>query len=130
MKIPNNLDVFELQSSTIWFDENGILCSIAKKVPSHTVEEAKKSLVELVKITNGQKVCMLSDSTNAASANKDVRDYVATVLPDVVKAVAIISQSALGKMAANLFFSIKKQPYPVKIFNEETEAKEWLKQYL
>jgi hypothetical protein len=59
-----------------------------------------------------------------------MRDYVAEVLPDIAIAVAIISRSAVGKMVANLFFSIKKQPHPVKMFNDEREAKEWLKQYL
>ncbi|WP_373512974.1 hypothetical protein [Persicitalea sp.] len=127
---PPNANVIELPSSTVWFDENGILCSVAKKVPQQTVEEAKKTMEEFRKITGGEKVCMLSDSTDSPPANKEMRDYAAEVIPEVVKAVAIISRSAVGKMAANLFFSIKKQPYPVKMFNDEVEATEWLKQYL
>ncbi len=125
-----NTEVFEFPTSTMWFDENGILCSIAKKVPSRTIEEAKKTMEELRKITNGKKVCLLSDSTDSPPANKEFRDYAAEVLPEIAKAVAIISRSAVGKMAANLFFSIKIQPYPVKMFTDEIEAKEWLKQYL
>ena len=35
---PENTKIFELPTSTIWSDENGILCSIAKKVPQQTVE--------------------------------------------------------------------------------------------
>lgn len=127
---PENTEVFELPNSTMWFDENGILCSVAKKVPQQTLEEAKKTMVEFIKITGGKKVCLLSDSTDSPPANKEMRDYAAEVIPEIAKAVAIISRSAVGKMAANLFFSIKKQPYPVKMFNDETEAKEWLKQYL
>jgi hypothetical protein len=42
----------------------------------------------------------------------------------------MISNSQLGKMLANMFFNMKKQPYPTKMFTDETEAKEWLKQYL
>ena len=130
MVLPNDREVFDFPTSTMWFDENGILCSISKKVPPQTVEEAKKTLEEFRKITGGKKVCMLSDSTDSAPVNKEMRDYVAEILPDIAKAVAIISRSAVGKMAANLFFSIKKQPYPVKMFTDEREAKEWLKQYL
>lgn len=81
-------------------------------------------------ITGGTKICMLSDSTDSPPPNREMRDYAAEVIPEIAKAVAIISRSAVGKMAANLFFSIKRQPYPVKMFTEETEAKEWLKQYL
>ncbi len=130
MLLPENREVFEFPTSTMWFDENGILCSIAKKVPAQTVEEAKQTMEEFRKVTGGKKVCMLSDSTNSAPIDKEMRDYVAEVLPDIAIAVAIISRSAVGKMVANLFFSIKKQPYPVKMFNDEREAKEWLKQYL
>ena len=130
MIVPDNTEVFDFPTSTMWFDENGILCSIAKKVPQQTIEEAKETMVEFKKITGGKKVCLLSDSTDSPPADKEMRDYAAEVIPEIAKAVAIISRSAVGKMAANLFFSIKKQPYPVKMFNEETDAKEWLKQYL
>lgn len=127
---PNNAHVIELYASTIWFDEDGILCSIAKKVPQQTIEEAKKSIEEFLKITGGKKVCMLSDSTNSPPVNKEMRDFAAEVIPDIVKAIAIMSNSAVGKMAANLFFSLKKQPYPVKFFDNEHDAKKWLRQYL
>ncbi len=127
---PKDTKIFELPTSTLWFDEYGILCSIAKKVPQQTVEEAKKTMQEFLKITGGKKICLLSDSTDSPPANKEMRDYAAEVIPEVAKAVAIISRSAVGTMAANLFFSIKKQPYPVQMFTDESEAKAWLKQYL
>ncbi len=130
MVVPNDVEIFDLPTSVMWFDENGILCSIAKKVPQQTVEEAKLTMIEFTKITKGKKVCLLSDSTDSPPLDKEMRDYAAEVIPAIAKAVAIISRSAVGKMAANLFFSIKKQPYPVKMFTEESEAKEWLKQYL
>ncbi len=127
---PDNAKLFEFPTTILWFDESGILCSIAKKVPQQTVEETKKMLDEFKKITGGKKVCMLSDSTDSAPINKELRDYLAEVIPEIVIAIAIISRSAVGKMVANLFFSIKKQPYPVKMFVDEEEAKTWLKQYL
>lgn len=130
MQVPANTKVIEFPTSTIWFDEDGILCSIAKKVPQQSLEDAKETMAELRKIINGKKVCMLSDSTFSAPTNKQIRDYAAEVIPEIAKAVAIISRSAVGKMTANLFFSIKKQPYPVRMFDDEIEAKEWLKQYL
>lgn len=130
MTPPENAKVIELHSSTIWFDENGILCSIAKNVPQQTMEEAHAALDELKKITGGKKVCMLSDNTASPPVNKEMRDFAAKVIPDLVKAIAIISRSSVGKMAANLFFMLKKQPYPVKFFDDEQAAKQWLKQYL
>ena len=130
MELPKNTEVFDLPTAIIWFDENGILCTIAKKVPQQTLEEAKKTIEEFLKIIGGKKVCMLSDNTDSAPINKELRDYFGEVIPEIAKAIAIISRSAVGKMVANLFFSIKKQPYPVKMFSDEVEAKEWLRQYL
>lgn len=130
MTKPENIQGYEFPTSTMWFDEHGILCTVAKKVPPQTVGEAKETMEEFRKLTGGKKVCLLSDSTDSPAIDKEMRDYAAAVMPEIAKAVAIISRSAVGKMAANLFFSIKKQPYPVKMFTDETEAKEWLKQYL
>lgn len=127
---PKNMQVTEFRTSTVWFDEHGILCTVAKKVPLQNKEEAIKAFDEFKEYIDGKKVCMLSDSSDAPPANKEVRDYAAELMPEIAKAVAVISRSAVGRMAANLFFSIKKQPYPVKMFNDEAEAKEWLKQYL
>lgn len=130
MTPPENAVVHDLPNSTIWFDENGILHSVAKKVPQQTLEVAKANLEVFKKITGGKKVCMLSDSTDSPPVNKEMRDFAAEVIPKIAKAIAIMSRSAVGKMAANLFFSLKKQPYPVKFFDNEDEAREWLKQYL
>jgi hypothetical protein len=127
---PANAKVYDQPTSIMWFDESGILCSVAKKVPAQTVEEAKKGMADFLKITGGKKVCLLSDNTDSPPANKEMRDYAAEVIPQIVNAVAILSRSALGKMAANLFFALKKQPYPVRFFDNEKDAKEWLKQYL
>ena len=127
---PKNAKVIELHASTVWFDDDGILYSVAKRVPQQTVAEAEQSLEEFKKITGGKKMCMLSDSTESPPVNKEMRDYAARVIPEIVKAIAIMSRSSVGKMAANLFFSLKKQPYPVKFFDDQEEARLWLKQYL
>ncbi|HWY12347.1 MAG TPA: STAS/SEC14 domain-containing protein [Bacteroidia bacterium] len=130
MKPPENAKVYEWDTSTFWFDESGIFCSISKKTPPQSLDEVKKSMEELYKIIGGKKVCMLLDVTYSAESTKETRDYAAVEFPKFVKAIAMLSQSALGKMMANLFFSIKAQPYPVKMFTDENEAKAWLKQYL
>lgn len=126
---PKDAKVYDLPNSTIWFDD-GILCSVAKKVAPQSIEDAKKTMAEFNRITGGKKICLLSDSTDSPPVNKEMRDYAAEVIPTVAKAIAIMSRSALGKMSANLFFALKKQPYPVRFFNDEKEAKEWLRQYL
>lgn len=130
MQPPPNANIIEFPTSTIWFDENGILCSISKKAPPVSLEESKKTLGEFKAFLGGKKVCMLLDTTHSNPSSKEIREFAAAEFPQFTKAIAFISKSPLGKMVANIFFSIKKQPYPVKMFNDEKDAKKWLKQYL
>ena len=130
MEPPKNIKIFEWEASRFWFDEKGILCSVSKKVNPQSLEETKLIVSNFKKIIGNRKVCILLDVTNSSEASKEVRDYAAVEFPKFVKAMAMISKSSLGKMLANLFFSIKTQPYPSKMFNNEEDAKEWLQQYL
>lgn len=130
MKPPLNAKVYDWPSSTFWFDEDGILCSISKKTAPQTMEEVIKDVEGFKKIIGDKKVCMLADVTNSSESTREVRNYAAIELPKIIKAIAMISNSALGKMLANLFLSIKSQPYPTKMFNDEAEARQWLKQFL
>jgi len=127
---PDNAEIYDWETSTFWFDTDEILCSVSKKVPVQSIEDTIRVIEKFKKIIGDRKVCMLIDVTNSTESSREVRDYAALELPKFVKAIAMISQSALGKMLANLFFTIKKQPYPTKMFNTEKEARAWLRQYL
>ena|ERR1043166_7195545 len=130
MKIPENAQIIDTPTSIYWYDDEGILCSISKKSPPLSLAETKLVLEDFKKQLRTEKVCMLIDVTHTTESSREVRDYAAAEFPKFVKAIAMLSDSALGKMLANLFFSLKSQPYPVKMFNDEKDAKEWLKQYL
>lgn len=127
---PPDTKVYDWNSSVFWFDEEGILYSVSKKTGTVSIDEAKREIEAFKRIIGDKKVCFLADATNTSETTKEVRDYAASEFPKLFKAIAIISSSPLGKMLGNLFFKLKKQPYPVRMFNSEKEAREWLKQYL
>jgi hypothetical protein len=131
LSLPDKTKIIDLSTSLIWWDESGILCCISKKrKEEQTLQEAVESMAAFVDIIGSEKVCMLIDVTHATQTSREVRAYAAQELPKVVKAIAMLSSSALGKMVANLFFNLKSQPYPVKMFNDEQDAKAWLKKFL
>jgi len=130
LNIPKNVKVKEWGTSTTWFDEEGILYSVSKKGTQHTLEETKKRFEEFKALIGNNKICMLIDVTNTNESTREIRNYAAEELPKIVKAIAMVSTSAVGKMLANLFFTLKTQPYPTKMFNNEAEAKKWLQQFL
>lgn len=130
IEIPLGVKTYDTPTSIFWFDSNGIVCAIIKDIPTQTLEEAIENINNFKNVIGDNKVCLMIDVTYSTETTRETRDYVAAEFPKFVKAIAMISKSALGKMLANLFFTIKTQPYPTKMFNEENEAKEWLKQYL
>ena len=130
LTIPQNAKTIELTTSTLWFDDVGILYSISKKVPEQTIEDARDAISKLRQYLGDEKVCMLVDATHSTESSREMRDFAAEELPKITKAIAIMSRSALGKMLANLFFQLKSQPYPVKMFDDQQDAVRWLRQYL
>jgi hypothetical protein len=129
MKPPPDVKIFEGELATFWFDENGILCALSKNTP-RTLEKQKKNYEFIREITSNKKVCLLSDTTTSRPQDKETRDYMAGELPKIFKAMAVISGSVLGKLITNTFLVLKKQPIPIKMFSNEAEAKEWLKNHL
>jgi hypothetical protein len=130
MEPPADAQIIDTETSIYWFDPDGVMCAISKKTAAPTLESTKKSIEDLKRIIGEEKVCLLIDVTNSGESSREIKEYAAKELPTFIKAIAMISRSELGKMLANLFFNIKKQPYPTKMFTDEFAAKNWLKQYL
>jgi hypothetical protein len=133
MEIPKNVKTLELKSSVIWFNEDGILYSVPKPgvPPDLNFEEIKKEMDNLREFIGHKKVCFLAESNpNSKPPNKQERDFIAEQINSVAKAMAIVTSSPVSKMIANLFFGLKPPPYPAKMFSNEQDAKEWIKQYL
>ncbi len=113
---PKDATLIDWPTSISWFDENGIFCSVSKKAPAQTLEETKKIMDDLYRILDGKKICMLIDVTNSGESTRETREFAAQEFPKFIKAIAMISNSQLGKMMANMFFNMKKQPYPTRMF--------------
>jgi len=130
MEPPKGVNTFENANSIFWFTEDGIVCSIYKKVPPIGIEESRKILAEFKKMLNGKKVCFVVDISNAPQTTRQERKEGAAEMEGITKALALISNSPMGRMVANLFFGLRPSSYPVKMFADELEAINWLKQYL
>lgn len=130
---PKDAKIIEWPTSIMWFDNEGILYSISKTDPPEnpTREESMRQMEEFRKIVGGKKTCMIIETASAAPPPKrEDRDWIAREIESVTKAMAIISKSPLSRMVANLFFGLKPPSYPVKFFENEKEAKEWIINYL
>jgi hypothetical protein len=129
INIPADREIFDRSSATFWFDNDGILNAVSKNVPRN-LETVKSNGDFLNSLLKGQKVCCLYDTTLAGPMSTESRAFVKKQLPDLYKAVAIITKSAVGKMFGTVIYALMPPYIPVKMFNDEAEARNWLKQYL
>jgi hypothetical protein len=133
MQIPANVKTLDMSSSILWFDDNRILHSVPKPgvVPTQSVEEIKKEMDKLRGFIGNEKVCMILESNpNSQPPKREMREFIASEIESVTKAMAIITTSPVSKMIANLFFGLRPSSYPVKMFTDEKEAQKWIIQYV
>jgi len=128
MKIPADKEIFEGEISD-YYMEDGILVSLSKS-PRRTVENIKGNIALVKQITGNKKIPLLIYLSSSPIPDKETRKYVNEQLPHVYSAMAMISKPGLSKFIMNFLFRLKPPPIPMKNFTDETEAKEWLKQYL
>ena len=133
LQIPENTKTYHLTNSIIWFDEEGILYSQPTRlVTESTDEEIMKEMEKFRAITGNKKVCMIAEAHPGGSKppKKEQRALIAKEISSVTKAMAVITTSALSRMIINLFFGFRPPDYPVKMFRNEQDAKEWIRNYL
>lgn len=133
MKIPDNYKTYDMKGSVIWLDEHEILYSVPKEdAPvEQSIEEMKEEMDRFRDIIGHKKVCLILEAAKSSkSPPKHQRDFLASELNSVTKAMAIITSSPLSRMIANLFFGLKPPAYPVKMFTDVEAAKAWILQYV
>ncbi len=113
-----------------FWKEKGILCCKYAEDTHIDLEIAKHCVQERINFSDQASYPCFVDMRNVKSASKQAREYLAGEGAKYVKAGALLIGSALTKTIGNIFLSVNKPPVPTKLFTDETEAKEWLKQYL
>lgn len=129
VKPPDQVQLIEGEIADYWLDPAGILYSYSKN-PKRTVENIRNNIALVKKITGNKKVPLLIYLSNSPVPDKATRKFSAEQLPNVYKAMAMVSKPGLSKFIMNILFSLKPPPIPMKSFSDDKEAREWLKQYL
>ncbi|MFL5766019.1 MAG: hypothetical protein ACJ77K_18890 [Bacteroidia bacterium] len=129
MKVPDHVKTYDNELATFWFDEQGILCAIAKSTP-RTLQKQMETYAFIHRITGDKKICLLSDATHSGQQDKETRDYSSGEMPKLFKAMAILSDSPTGNFVSSLYMVLKHEPVPMRMFSNEQEAHDWLKTFL
>ncbi len=120
-------EIHEDPLATFWLDQDGILHLTTK--PIQLSRDNSHALIQKIKkLTGGRKVYVISNLTPIKEITEEGRIYYKKEFPSIFKAIAFVSASELGRMVGTVLFLIMDPLIPTQIFDNEAEAREWLKE--
>ena len=120
---------FQNEEVEIWL-EKGIIHSVLAPSVVLTLESAKKTVAERLKISNSQTHPILIDARRAKSMTKEAREYLAS--PEAIKGIsagAFVIENPLVEFIVKVWLIAFKPKVPSKLFKEKQKALEWLEQF-
>lgn len=113
----------------IWLRPDGIVeIRWAPAIPSG-LEDARAVIAAMTELTAGAPAPLLVHTTEAGPQDRAARqEFVRR--QEVVSAVALIVGNPLSRMMATFFINVSRPDVAIRLFEDETAAAEWLKDYL
>jgi hypothetical protein len=106
---------------------NGIMHSIFKPDLVINLEIAKTLVNERLKVSDGKDQLLLFDISNLVSVDLEAIQYLST--GEAIKHItagAIYSSNPIAKFAGKLFIDVNRPKPPTMLFNNKTDAIDWL----
>jgi hypothetical protein len=123
--------IFETEVDRQWLGEDGILYVEILPNAEMTLANAQQSTETFKQVTGGKKRPLLIDISRQKSMSREAREHKAgKAVENDVLALALVMTSPVGKVLGNLYYSLSKPSFPVRLFTSKNEAVEWLKSFL
>jgi hypothetical protein len=110
-------------------EENSILICRFKKGLHMDLEIAKTCVQLRMDFSGGKPYAVMVDMRELVSLSKDAREYMASEGSRLIIAGALIVSSPLTRTISNIFLMLNRPPVPVRLFNSETAALAWLREF-
>jgi hypothetical protein len=124
-------DATELTAFWTWMGSDGICRTKTKPRAEITLKEAEENSVTVNSFYKGKNFPLLIDTRDIKYIERKAREHFSIGNRDThVTAFALLVKSPLSRMIGNFFMGLNKPSVPARLFDKETEAIEWLKQFL
>ena len=114
----------------IWLEEDGI---VHIKYPHNfhlTLDVMESIYQQHLQITTDKRP-ILAHAESVASADYDAQQFVSSdKAVALTSALALVVKSAFTRAMGEMFMMFHKPPYPMRMFQREDDALEWLKTFL
>lgn len=119
------------RTAKISLGEDGIIRKIFLENAQETLQDALDSEEITKALSGGKKRPMYVDFTALRSMDPEARAYyTGDRAGALISACGGVTKSRIGKVISNFFIGFNRPPSPVKLFNSEEDAIEWLKQFV
>ncbi len=131
MKPHEKAKIVTTRVAKVWMGEDGIVRAKANSDTRETLEDAKENVAAVNKVTRGKKSPLFIDYRSLKAQDRDAQNHYSTAeATQFVSALGMQVESAVSRVILNFYLGIRKSPQPLKLFNDEDEALQWLKGFL
>lgn len=117
--------------SRVWVGDDGIARVIHFPGVELTLADAQETMAAYLKVSKGEKLPLLVDTTEMKSMTRESRLYYASEeTAQTGCAVAIIIGTPVSKVLGNFYIGLSKPHLPSRLFTSEEEALAWLRSFL
>ena len=129
MEAPNLVsEIYEKTNSTVSWITDEIVHIKWKEGVELEIEDIDDVDDSFQKITQGEKVKVLSEMGKFTNISPEARKYAAEQSPDLI-CLGYVIHSLAQRLILRFYIKIKRRQYPTKVFTSYKEALEWLEAF-
>ncbi|MCY1054157.1 hypothetical protein [Nannocystis sp. SCPEA4] len=116
------------RTERIWL-EDGIVRCVVLPTATHTLTDAHENSRAVDVLAAGRKLPMLLDTRDSRGIDRDARlYYVRPEAANRLSALAMLIDSQIGRIFGNFYTNVHRPPFPLRLFDRESDAVAWLKE--
>ncbi len=121
----------ELSVFWTWMGDDGICRTKTKPHAEITLKEAMENSIAVNSFYKDKKFPLLVDARDVKTMAKEARKHFSTNGRETkITCMAIMVRSPLSRVVGNFFMGLNKPIVPARLFDDEQDAVDWLKNYL
>jgi hypothetical protein len=124
-------EIIETRNASLWLGDDGIARSRQKPNVYSSIEDAREFVSAFNGLAGGRGRPLLADIRGVTSITKKARHFLAgDGQVKMITASALLVKSPVSRIIGNFFIGLNRPKIPVRLFDSEEEAVEWLKGYI
>lgn len=119
------------RTAEMWLTESGVVHINILPSTRMSLADNHENIRHVPALFEGRKRPVYSDIRYMISADRESRQFAASEeIAAWFAALALNTNSHIARVIGNFFIRLSRPPYPTRMFNSESEAMEWLAQFV